>query len=286
MRIDLHTHSTISDGSDTLNELLDYAAQKGIDALALTDHDTLSGYQKFVEIIKIKQIRPQLIFGIEVSACDTRTNKVVHILGYNLNPAPDPLHLTPLEELCSQTLKQRFTNACDQVEALQRLGYQITRDEVAAYAHDSATIYKQHIMRALTDKTAQHPAYKQLYRELFGKDGLVKRSVQYPDFRDVLVALREQGAFSVLAHPGQSKAFGFVDEMVQLGLGGIERNHPDHSTEHEQICDELCERYGLIATGGSDYHGIYGKHNALGESVVDGRYVSQVCAILGLDERH
>lgn len=285
MRIDLHTHSTISDGSHTPYELLDAAAQKGLDAFALTDHDTLSGYQEFVEIIKIKQIMTQLIFGIEVSACDTRTNKVVHILGYNLKSAMGSSRVTPLEEFCNQTLKQRYENACDQIEALQGLGYQITFDEVSAYAVDSATIYKQHLMRALTDKPAQHPAYKQLYRELFGREGLVKRKVQYPDFRDVLVALQEQAAFSVLAHPGQSKAFEFVDEMVSLGLGGIERNHPDHTSEHEHICDELCGRYGLIATGGSDYHGIYGKYNALGESVVDTRYVSQVCALLGLDER-
>lgn len=295
MKIDAHSHSQFSDGCDTPLQLIAHAAAVGLDGVVITDHDSLAG------IPYVRSLAPnaplKVWAGTEVSCCNPTNDQVVHLLCYGLalpalpagspapafaeKPAPPATSpALPLEQLTRPTLELRLSNARWQVAALQEDGFDITWERVEQAASMSATVYKQHIMSVLTKAPYQDPSYRALYKELFGREGRYWRKVQYPDFRDAVRAIVESGGHAVLAHPGQSGSFGFVPELVEGGLCGIERNHPDHTERHARMVDELLERYGLIGTGGSDYHGVFGRHQSLGQCLVEERFVEALCSIL------
>ena len=122
----------------------------------------------------------------------------------------------------------------------------------------STALYKQHIMAALTDEPYVSAAYRALYRSLFKNGGICDRDIAYVDARDAVTAIVEDGGLAVLAHPGQLDSYDMVPALAECGLGGIERFHPDHTPIDHARCANVAERYGLICTGGSDYHGRFG----------------------------
>ncbi|WP_088835146.1 hypothetical protein [Paenibacillus tyrfis] len=125
-------------------------------------------------------------------------------------------------------------------------------------------MYKQHIMHALIDKKYCREIYSPLYKKLFnsGENGRpVGRAyvpIEYVDAADAIRAIRAAGGVPVLAHPGQFGNFEAVPEWVEVGLEGIEVKHPLHSKEDEERAEALGRLYGLVGTGGSDFHGFYG----------------------------
>ena len=140
-------------------------------------------------------------------------------------------------------------------------------DEVLTYAAHSETIYKQHIMSALTDYPFSAEEYQQLYNKLFKGNGVAAGDITYVSAVDAVEAIVADGGLAVLAHPGQLDSFDIVPLLVEHGLKGIERNHFDHTKEDIRRVDELAEKYGLIKTGGSDFHGVYGKWIGVGEII-------------------
>lgn len=249
MRGDLHCHSTASDGSLSPEELVDYAARIGLDCLAVTDHDTMAGVPAARARAAQKGIR--LLDGMEVSACDPRTGRKVHLLLYA------PLHPEPVLELCAGTLRARDRAAAAMIERL-RGRYPIDGETVRRYAAGSAAVYKQHIMLALGHMGYAQSVFGPLFGELFGSpDGWARVEVPYPDAREVVPLMKQSGGLCVLAHPGIYHSFGIVGELREQGLEGIEVCHPRQSRADEQTAREAARCYGLLMTGGSDFHGFY-----------------------------
>ncbi|MDC7218428.1 MAG: PHP domain-containing protein [Spirochaetales bacterium] len=255
---DLHVHSRHSDGSQTVEELIRLAAEKGLRAISLTDHDTISSLGEALEWGE--KLGVQVIPGIEISAYDYGKGRKIHLLGYDFNrEAP---HLTAL---CSPLRQKRHENTLRQIDLLEKAGYPVTLTEVEEEAAEAPCLYKQHIMMILIRKGLTDSLYSSLYKELFKGGGICRGDIEYVDVFDALDAIRADGGKAVLAHPGQQYSFDLIPTLAERGLWGLEFNHEDHSEEDKARIRELAEQYGLALTGGSDTHGDYGSGCALGE---------------------
>lgn len=248
---DLHVHTTVSDGSDTFEQVLIQARERGVVRVAFTNHDTTAGLSEAV--VLGERLGVQVVGGIEVSAYDFGRGRKVHVLGLGLEEdAP------ALAALCGPVLERRNANSLWQLDRLVEAGYAIDAERALALATASTCLYKQHLMAALTDEPYPSAAYRSLYRSLFKNGGICDRDIAYVDARDAVAAIVEDGGLAVLAHPGQLDSYDFVPELAACGLGGIERFHPDHGSADHARCTQLAGEYGLVCTGGSDYHGRFG----------------------------
>lgn len=257
IRADLHVHTTVSDGSDTFAEVLAQAAQRGITHIAFTNHDTTVGLDRAIDLGEAHGV--EVIGGVEISAWDVQRNVKVHVLGYGLTTGSPAI-----EALCAPVLKRRNENSQWQLDQLLEAGFSIDINKVHAFDLASTALYKQHLMAALTDEPFESEAYQHLYRTLFKGKGVCVRDIEYVDARDAVDAIVSDGGVAVLAHPGQLDSYAIADELVACGLRGIEKYHPDHGLRDWAVCSVLADRYGLVCTGGSDYHGRFGRSPHLG----------------------
>ncbi|TQR14116.1 PHP domain-containing protein [Psychrobacillus soli] len=258
MKVDLHVHSSYSDGSETAETVMKLAKERGVTQISFVDHDTVKGLS---EVLKLgEKYGVEVIAGIEISAYDFKRDRKVHVLGYNYHP--DAVHI---QTICEELLKRRQAHSLWQIEQIKATGYELDLSAIAETARPSETIYKQHIMHHLIDSDYTSPAYKQLYKSLFKGDGVASGDVVYIDAVDAVKAIVADGGIAVLAHPGQLNSYDLIPELVPYGLGGIERNHPDHTTEDHQKVEALAQQFGLFMTGGTDFHGTYGANIELGE---------------------
>ena len=249
MRADLHCHTRVSDGSMTPEDLVDYAARIGLDCLAVTDHDSMAGVEAARERAEIYGVK--LIPGLEVSAYDFQNHKKVHLLCYG------PRRPKPLLELCAETLRAR-SEASVRIIRMVAARYPLDLKTVQKYAAGSGAIYKQHIVKALAEMGYTLSVFGDLFRELFSaRGGWARVEVRYPDCREALEVMRQTGGLCVLAHPGVYGNFDIIDELCGIGLDGIECCHPRQSEADEQAAFEAAKKHGLLATGGSDFHGMF-----------------------------
>lgn len=259
-KADLHVHSHFSDGADPISVVMEKAAAAGITHISFVDHDTVKGQGEALKWAKAYQI--ELIPGIEISAFDFKRNRKVHVLGYHY--AADKGHIVAL---CNEVLQRRQIHSVWQIGQIEQQGIPLSLTEIAEIAAPSETIYKQHIMAAITAEPYESAAYKQLYRSLFKGEGVARGDIVYADVYDAIRAIKGDGGLAVIAHPGQLDSYDLIEELIesQIGLDGVERNHPDHHEADHQRIDTLAAKYGLIMTGGSDYHGAFGSSVAIGE---------------------
>ena len=224
-KADLHLHSRVSDGSFTIAELAEEAARRGLDAIAVTDHDTLSHLRQIPAGLPV-----QVAGGIEISAMDPESGKKAHILGFS-----DGGNLA--------------------IKFLNRNGYRVDPD--ALQKADGKYIYKQHIMEYLV-KTGQAPdMFGAFYQRVFKNGGICAFDITYLDPFEAVRVIREAGGLAVLAHSGQQKNFPLIPRLFSCGLNGLELNHPSHSEQDRAVIRSFAEEYGLFLTGGSDFHGEY-----------------------------
>ncbi|MCL2807991.1 MAG: PHP domain-containing protein [Coriobacteriia bacterium] len=278
MKADLHVHSTVSDGSDSIDELIILAEQRGLDAIAITDHDTVSHMAQIVQLSKVGKRRsrvdesPQapystglsslthlfsplspsdsklrVLGGVEMSSVHRPTNTGAHILGYHI---VKPWLITALAQ---PLLEARHLNSMKQVERLQKLGYDIDVNKLARA--DNKYLYKQHIMDWLVNTGQALDMFGGFYQEVFKRGGPCDFDIEYIDVFDSVCAIKEAGGLAVLAHPGKQQNFLLIKELVKVGLDGIELNHHSHSAKDKSIIEQCAAEYGLFLTGGSDYHG-------------------------------
>ncbi|WP_211745649.1 PHP domain-containing protein [Paenibacillus sp. Marseille-Q4541] len=258
MKVELHCHTNLSDGSCSFTEVLELAAQEHISHLAITNHDTTVGLGEMVNQGKESGI--EIIPGIEISAYDFVRNRRVHILGYEIEPGNKAI-----ADLCDPLIQQRHEGCQRAVETLIQAGYDITWEQVMKYAEGGTGVYKQHIMHALIEEGYTDSFYGDLYKTLFsrGRDGetagLAYTPMEYVDAERAITAIIAAGGVPVLAHPGQYESFEFVPELTSYGLQGIEMLHPLHGPQDEQRAARLAKEYNLFVTGGSDFHGSYGE---------------------------
>ncbi len=266
---DLHNHSVYSDGSCTVDELIEQARTLGLARMAVTDHDSLS--QLSTVRARARELGFPVLAGAEVSACDPKTGRKVHILAFGLEATPDGSG--PVERLVAPTLWARTANTFWQAWTLTRQnvafsGRHISLDEIVETVGQGTAVYKQHVMEALTRLPYTDPDYQSCYRSWFKGESPANHDITYPSAVDAVRAICEQGGVPVLAHPGQTDSWALVPELAKAGLLGIEAYHPDHGAAEERLAREAAERFGLFVTGGSDYHGKYGAAPALGTAFV------------------
>ncbi|WP_339317121.1 PHP domain-containing protein [Paenibacillus sp. FSL R10-2734] len=258
MKVELHCHTRMSDGSLHFAELLELAVQEQIGHLAVTNHDTTQGIAEMDEMCRERGI--EFIPGIEISGYDAERQRRIHILGYFIEQDHEAI-----DALCSPLLLRRHEGCRLATERLIEAGYNIRWEDVQNYAAGGTGVYKQHIMHALIDQGYTDRIYGDLYKKLFSRGqrgeqpGIAYIPTEYVDARDAVRTIIQAGGVPVLAHPGQYQSFEAVDELVEAGLQGIEVWHPLHGEEDERQARELALNYNLIMTGGTDFHGFYGE---------------------------
>lgn len=258
MRMDAHIHSNYSDGSDSVQEIMKKAKEKGLTHVSLVEHDTIESFPQAKRAAAAEHLTA--VPGVELSAYDFTRNRKVHILGYGYKENP-----SFIQTLGKIVLGRRQRFSLRQIRQLQESGYAIQVKDVLKTAEKGGVIYKQHIMQQLTDAPYGSSAYKALYQELFKNKGICSGDILYPDAAESVRAIKKDGGYAVLAHPGLYDSYAILPELVQNGLDGIERNHPEHTLEERERIDGLAKRFGLFRTGGTDYHGCYGDPVGIGE---------------------
>lgn len=250
---DLHLHTTASDGTCTPAELVRRAHALRLPAIAITDHDSVNG---IVDALNEAAAVPiTVIPGVELSAGHGDTG--IHILGYHIDHT-DARLLSRLDGL----LAVRVERAERIVYALRRDGFRITTDDVLAAA-DGGAIGRAHIARFLVS-SGQAPSVSEAFRTLLGKTApyYVPKPVRPPE--EIIAWVAEAGGVAVLAHPGLSDADALIPGLVSAGLAGLEVYHPSHGSAQISHYGALAASLDLVATGGSDYHGLARDGDALG----------------------
>jgi predicted metal-dependent phosphoesterase TrpH len=263
VRIDLHTHSNVSDGTETPAEVIRSAAKAGLDAVALTDHDSTDGWDQAAEAA----VQHGLAFvpGMEIS-CRTDKGISVHLLSY----LHDPTHPGLLEEI-NKSRDARLTRAERMVTLLSE-DYPLTWDDVIHHVAPGATVGRPHIADALVaagvvaDRSEAFNSILTSHSRYF---------IQHyaPDPALAVGLVRAAGGVPVFAHPVASSRGRIVGdttyrEMIDAGLLGLEIDHRDNPEEGRKFLRDLAAEHGLLITGSSDYHGT-GKPNLLGENLTD-----------------
>ena len=249
MKADLHLHSTWSDGSMSVPALIRFAAALGLEALSVTDHDTMAVQEEALEEGRRQGVR--VIPGVEISAFNPETGRKAHILGFQVRDTEG------LSRSCLPWLRSRHEKNMESLDILIKAGYPLRREDVLEYAALDGTVYRQHIMHALADRGYCSAIYGPLYTRLFGPGGLALTTAGYMSAEEAVRLIRDCGGLAVLAHPFQYDTMGFLPRLVELGLSGIEYKHPTQNIERQQSVREAARRYGLFLTGGSDFHGLY-----------------------------
>jgi hypothetical protein len=240
--IELHCHTTCSDGTLTPTQLVQAAVKAGVSALAITDHDTLSGWDEAITAAQPYNL--EIVPGVELST--VHRDRSLHILGFY--PNADQLK-APLAE----RIEGRKRRAHEMVAKLAELGYPISLPQLGEGVAPS----RPHLARALVD-AGYFPSMDKAFDRLLGDNQ--PAYVQYEKFSisEGIALLRDCGAVPVWAHPYLFRGGAVEDvfkELVDAGLMGIEVYHPSHTSKQTKNLEALCVEYGLLMTGGSDYHG-------------------------------
>lgn len=246
---DLHVHTAWSDGSMAVEDVVSFAARRGLSGIAITDHDAMD----MIPLAQKEAIKfgIDIVPGTELSSIDYFTGRKVHLLVYYPN---DISSLEPLFE----SMAQRRRKAGEEMIELLIKKYPVTRELVLKQSNKSKTIYKVHLLRALIEMGYSDTIYGPLYQELFGSHGSCVRSVEYFDTFEAAKAARASGGVVVLAHPNVYDSFDAADRLAKEGLiDGIEYKYPRQDIKTIERHDRLVREYNLITTGGTDYHGFY-----------------------------
>jgi 3',5'-nucleoside bisphosphate phosphatase len=275
-RIDLHSHSTASDGTDPPAEVMRRARAAGLDVIALTDHDTLAGH---AEARGALPPGLALVPGMELSC--RLDGHSVHLLAYHVDPA----HAGLAEQLHAITT-DRLRRARDMVGKLRELGVDITWERVAAIAGDGV-VARPHIARAMVAAGAIARPDQAFTPEWIGPGGRAYVSRYALDPEDAVRLVSSAGGVSVLAHPGVPQgAWKIGDEAVArlaaAGLAGLEVAHPDHDDSERIRLAALAATLGLVSSGGSDDHGSLTGHRLGCETIAPGEYERLVSRAAGL----
>jgi len=265
MKADLHIHSTVSDGSDSIEHIILTAEYKKLDVIAITDHDTMSHIMQIPAISDIK-----IIGGVEISSVHRETNIRAHVLGYGIQK---PENITALTQ---PLLEARNKNSEKQAEILIHAGFHIDMDKLARA--DRKYLYKQHIMDYLVTTGQVPEMFGVFYQKTFKQGGICDFDIEYIDVFKAVRIIKESGGFAVLAHPGQQQNFWLISELVNLGLDGLELNHHLHTEKDKEIIRGYAEQYNLFLTGGSDYHGKYEPQPfGIGDFLSEASGISALC---------
>ncbi len=269
MRIDLHTHSSVSDGTQPPAELVAAAAAAGLDVVALTDHDTTAGWEPAALAADALGIR--LVRGMEVSC--TAAGASVHLLSYLHDPAAPGL--------LAEVERSRESRVSRAQRIVERLGADVplTWADVEEHVVEGATIGRPHIADALVARGLAHDR-GDAFAGLLSSRGPYYVRHYAPDAVEAVRLVREAGGVPVMAHPlarlrGRVVDDEVIESMAAAGLAGLEVDHRDNAEDDRAHLRRLAGRLGLFTTGSSDFHGA-GKHNLLGENTTEPEVLDEI----------
>jgi len=275
LKADLHTHSTASDGLNTPTENIILAKKAGLFALGITDHDSIAGIDEAIKAGLEQKV--EAIPGIEMSTVDKGQD--VHMLGYFLN-YQDKEFIRTLTELTR--VRERRNEMM--IERLNEIGIPITIQEVTAkLRREGAHVGRPHIAEVLIDKGIIK-TMEEAFDLYLGREG--KAYVNPPRIlpEESIEIIKQAGGVPILAHPGVYDDDELVVRLIKNGLAGIEAFHPDHNQAGEKKYFDMANRYGIIATAGSDFHGSRGEeifHALIGTKTVNMTIVEEIRDLAG-----
>jgi len=259
--IDLHLHSTNSDGSETPQELVEEGQRVGLTAMALTDHDNMEGTEDF--LAACRSLGMTGIAGVEISAAVDEGHGSLHILGYGLNPE----HPLVVENL-GRVLDGRAWRNEQILEKLNGLGLELEWSEVQACAGEDI-VGRPHFAQALIDRDYVSSVSEAFERYLAkGQPAYAERYRLYPE--EGIRMIREAGGIAVIAHPfswelDEKKLEAGLRALKEMGLRGIEAVYPEYGGEQTVALLRLARKLDLLTTGGTDYHGLVKPEIQLGK---------------------
>ena len=259
MVIDLHTHTSYSDGTDTPRQLINKALAAGISIIGLTDHDSISGWQEATDALRTGI---SLVPGAEIS-CQTPDGISVHILGLLFDSNNSEL-MNTLEK----TRENRHGRMEKIIARINEAGIDITMDDVLEQLSDGATLGRPHLADALVKKGIV-ASRDEAFTQMLHNNSKYYVSHYSPTPETAIKLIKAAGGVSVIAHPmashrGRTISLDTFGSIIQAGLDGIEVDHRDHSPDEKLQLIKLANESNLVMTGASDYHG-NGKLNTLGE---------------------
>lgn len=248
--IDLHFHSTKSDGTIAPRELALLGKEQGLSAMVLTDHDTLSGAEEFINAATELGIRA--ISGVELSA--DVPGKTVHLLGYGVD-----INNKPLNEALEKIRNGRKIRNNEILAKLTKYGCFITMNEVAEFAGDKDLIARPHFAAALIKK-GYASSKNDAFARYLGRGGIAYADRYRLSPAEAINLIHAAGGVVSLAHPYQIgystyELHDFIEKLVNLGLDGIETYYSHHSFDMLNDYKAQCYKHNIIPTGGSDFHG-------------------------------
>jgi 3',5'-nucleoside bisphosphate phosphatase len=258
--IDLHTHTTCSDGTDGPRELVNKAIVQGLEVLGIADHDTTSGWEEAAQALRGKL---QLVLGAEIS-CLTTEGISVHMLGMLF----DPNHIE-MQTMLEETRDGRLPRMRKMIEKMRTEGMDISIEDVENAMPAGATMGRPHLADALVAKKIVK-SRDEAFIDLLHNESRFYVSHAAPTPVEAIAMIRRAGGVAVIAHPFAShrgqvlKAEDFAD-LVAAGLNGIEVDHRDQNQDERAMLRVIAQELDLVVTGSSDYHGT-GKLNSLAEN--------------------
>ena len=242
--IDLHIHSTYSDGLLTPSEIVEYAHRVGLAAIAVTDHDDLSAFPEAAAAGA--RLGLEVIPGIELSTLNKGCE--IHILSYLYDVTN-----VPLMTFAAHMRESRVERAEEIVQRLRHLGMPISMEMVKMRAGQGA-LGRPHIADILVEEGYVF-SFNEAFHKFLGenKPGYVPKMKLMSD--EAISMVHESGGLAFIAHPGAGAGFDTIEALIEMGLDGIETMHPRHTPELIDYYRELARRNGLLETGGSDCHG-------------------------------
>ncbi|MGM9539073.1 PHP domain-containing protein [Anaerovibrio sp.] len=269
MSSDLHMHTSCSDGLLAPEELVEAAREAGLSYIAITDHDTVAGLCHLYEHGLYPQPGIRIIPGIELSAHHEVSE--IHILGYNID-----IYNKELADRLNDVVEARWTRFSTMVEKLQGLGYDISETDVLEIADGSTSISRSHIAQTMVRK-GYFPTIKETFAQLLekGKPAYVSHYRLEPE--EIIDLIKNSGGTPVLAHPKLIYNDELVEELLKKGIEGIEALYPRHTKEDTERYLAMADKYHLLVTGGSDFHGIPGRMpKFVGEFTVADEYAAEL----------
>lgn len=265
MRIDLHTHSSVSDGTDTPTQLVRKAAAEGVDVLGLTDHDTFDGLRE--ARLAAEPLGVVVLPGLEMS-CQLE-GASVHLLGYGCDP-----HFEPLLDELARVRVGRTGRLPEMLAKLTELGMPLTETEIAEQVGSSPSLGRPHVADAMVAKGYVRDRQEAFDRFLYDGGPAYANRYSCP-LRRGIELIRRAGGVPVIAHPwgrGRDRELtpAVLSELtMEYRLEGVEVDHPDHDAETRERLRTLASRLGLLTLGSSDHHGLGKVNNPLACETTD-----------------
>ncbi len=257
--IDLHTHTTCSDGTDTPRALINMALSQGVEVIALTDHDTVAGWEEAISALRGEI---ELVLGAEIS-CLTEAGTSVHMLGLLFDGTNQDM-LSMLE----QTRDDRVPRMIKMIELLNDAGIHVSMQDVEEVMPHGATMGRPHLADAMV-KRGLISSRDEAFKDLLNNESQFYVAHVAPTPEAAIAQIRAAGGVAVIAHPfasrrGETLQADAFTSLVHAGLNGIEVDHRDQNNEERETLRRIAQELDLVVTGSSDYHGT-GKLNRLGE---------------------